>query len=63
MRRVAAAANITQGNLAYHYPSKRQLLREFISSLVTESVLLRGCRAPNRKGLRNHAYLCMIVHD
>jgi AcrR family transcriptional regulator len=36
MRRVAAAANITQGNLAYHYPSKRQLLREFISSLVTE---------------------------
>jgi AcrR family transcriptional regulator len=36
MRRVAALAGVTHGNLAYHYPSKRALLRAFINSLVAE---------------------------
>lgn len=36
LRRVAALAGVTHGNLAYHYPSKRALLRAFINSLVAE---------------------------
>jgi AcrR family transcriptional regulator len=36
VRRVAKAAHIAPGNLAYHFPSKRQLLRAVISRLVKE---------------------------
>jgi AcrR family transcriptional regulator len=36
VRRVAKAADITPGNLAYHFPSKRQLLRALISRLVRD---------------------------
>ena len=35
-RRVAAAARISPGNLSYHFPSKRELLRALIAQLVTD---------------------------
>src|SRR5262245_59714942 len=36
IRRVADLAGIAVGNLTYHFPSKRQLLRALIESLVAE---------------------------
>jgi AcrR family transcriptional regulator len=36
LRRVAAAAGLTVGNLAYHYPSKRKLVRALIVLLIDE---------------------------
>ena len=36
MRRVASAAGLTVGNLAYHYPSKRELVHALITSLIGE---------------------------
>jgi AcrR family transcriptional regulator len=36
LRSVAAAAGLTVGNLAYHYPSKRQLVRALIPQLIDE---------------------------
>ena len=35
-RRVAAAVGITGGNLAYHFPSKRDLLRALIGKLLAD---------------------------
>ena len=35
-RRVASAAAISVGNLAYHFPSKRELLRAVVAKLVAE---------------------------
>jgi len=34
VRRVAEAASMTPGNMAYHFPSKRELLRALVSRLV-----------------------------
>ncbi len=36
IRRVAGVAGITVGNLTYHFPSKRRLLRTLIESLIAE---------------------------
>jgi AcrR family transcriptional regulator len=36
MRRVAADAGLTVGNLTYHYPSKRGLIQALILSLIAE---------------------------
>ena len=36
MRRVAEVAGITPGNLTYHFPSKRELLRAVIARLVAD---------------------------
>lgn len=36
IRRVAEAAGITAGNLTYHFPSKRELVRALIAMLVSE---------------------------
>lgn len=36
VRAVAAAAGITPGNLAYHYKTKRELIRAVITSMIAE---------------------------
>ena len=36
LRRVASEAGLTVGNLAYHYPSKRELVRALIMLLIAE---------------------------
>jgi AcrR family transcriptional regulator len=36
VRTVAAAAGITPGNLAYHYKTKRELIRAVITSMIAE---------------------------
>jgi AcrR family transcriptional regulator len=36
IRRVADAAGITVGNLTYHFPSKRELVRALIESLIAD---------------------------
>jgi AcrR family transcriptional regulator len=36
IRAVAAAAGITPGNLAYHYKTKRELIRAVITSMIAE---------------------------
>ena len=57
-RRVAEAVGMTVGNLTYHFPSKRELLRALIGKLLADysrrfEVILADRDAPEGKKLEN----------
>ena len=57
-RRVADAAGISPGNLSYHFPSKRQLLRALITRLVADysrqfGAFLSDAEIPAEEGLQH----------
>ncbi|HEX3848961.1 MAG TPA: TetR/AcrR family transcriptional regulator [Steroidobacteraceae bacterium] len=66
LRRVAKEADLTVGNLAYHYRSKRELIRALIALLIAdyrreEEMRLRG--APRRSSRAFGALLAWLMQD
>ena len=59
LRRVAKLAGLTVGNLAYHYPSKRDLVHALIKSLIEEyrTQVDTYLRSPRRRSRRSFAAL------
>jgi AcrR family transcriptional regulator len=65
-RAVAAAAGIKPGNLAYHYKTKRELLRAVISAMIAEYArqiedLFKNHRAEPKDGFAE--LVAWLIHD
>lgn len=66
IRAVADVAGITPGNLAYHYKSKRQLLRAVITSMIAEYAkkIDNFLQRPTKDGRDAFGELCAwLIHD
>jgi len=66
LRRVAGEAGLTVGNLAYHYPSKRNLVRALIMLLIEEYRMQVDARlrsAPSRSPGAFRALVSWLIRD
>jgi AcrR family transcriptional regulator len=66
VRAVAAAAGITPGNLAYHYKTKRELIRAVITSMIAEysKKIDESLKTPSSEAPDTFAKLiAWLIHD
>ncbi|HZO24052.1 MAG TPA: TetR/AcrR family transcriptional regulator [Steroidobacteraceae bacterium] len=66
LRRVANEAGLTVGNLAYHYPSKRNLVRALIMLLIEEyraQIVARMRVAPSRSPVAFRSLVAWLMRD